>query len=341
MADDARLSPDATLAAIEQYFGKPVQKLTAPGGRGRTSFRAYFRDGSTLIVSQRQTRNQHDIESHSLETLSPRTDAVPGFLGSTDKLLFQADVGQQRLNHVIHSCPADQRPALARQAVAALLDIHRAANQAGLAATLPRKLEPARNLNTLVKVVRDLSTGLSTDTSSFHRRALHPWFHDQPTQFIKWDCRAGNAALDLNGTLRWFDFEAARVAHGPEDLAWLIADETWPLSLEQMLEIVRDELQPENAADPTAYMAYLEQFTALHALRRIQIIIREANKHGWMPRRKYLKYDMVGVDPRLGRRLSAMGDTLAARHDALQPLRPLFRATDRLFQMALDEGKSE
>ena len=47
------------------------------------------------------------------------------------------------------------------------------------------------------------------------------------THFVKWDCRAGNAAIGPDGCLRWFDFEYSGLRHGAEDFAWLIADEVY------------------------------------------------------------------------------------------------------------------
>jgi hypothetical protein len=135
------LTPAQILDATAAFFGQPVLKLTAPGGKSRTSFRAYL-PGRTVIVSQRKQSAKSAVETHVLTALEGSTDRLPRLLGRSGGLTFQSDVGQRRLNWVIHTLVPDQRPALAAQAVDALFEIHRAADRVDLAATLPRPAVP-------------------------------------------------------------------------------------------------------------------------------------------------------------------------------------------------------
>ena len=130
------LTPQQILNATAAFFGQPVIKLTVPGGTSRTSFRTYFAD-HTVIVSQRKNAHKVAVERHVLAALSSLTDKVPQLLGTANGLTFQGDMGQDRLNWLIHTLPPDQRPALATQAVEAIFDIHLAAKRADLAATMP------------------------------------------------------------------------------------------------------------------------------------------------------------------------------------------------------------
>ncbi|MGV8986756.1 MAG: phosphotransferase [Cypionkella sp.] len=332
MAQPDLLTPQQISDAVAGYFGQPVVKLTAPGGQSRTSFRAYLAD-RTIIVSQRHDASQAQTEHRVLMALQTETDHVPRLLGRQGTLLFQSDVGANRLNGVIHTLPADHRNALAAQAVEALFAIHRAAHRAGLGPGLPTEGVGPTPDDDLIGVADRAATQLGQRDLGFDPTRLSPWFAASPTRFVKWDCRAGNAALDTAGTLRWFDFEDARLGHGPEDFAWLIADETWPLSAQVMLHLVRTRLSPEDTASPDAFMTYLQEFATLHAIRRIRLIFAEARRlDGWLDQGSILKYDRVGVNPHMAERLSQRGAALARCNPSTVPLVPLFAALSEVFR---------
>jgi hypothetical protein len=325
MQDHGPLTPQQILDATASHFGQAVLKLTAPGGRSRTSFRAYFAD-RTVIVSQRKDAARVAVERQVLAALAGLTDRVPQLLGTSGGLTFQSDVGQDRLNWRIHTLPADQRLALAAQAVQAILDIHLAAKRTDLAATLrPRPPDD------LLLAPQRLAAQLRYTGPNLDPGRLSPQFHTPPTQFVKWDCRAGNAALDPSGHLRWFDFEDARLAHGPEDLAFLIADETWPLDMTLMLDMVETRLTPDITTTPQAFMTYLAEYTTLHAIRRLRLIFSEVRRKGWSNRSHILKFDHVGTNPHMGERLSRAAGDLSLRTPSTAPLKPLFDQVTEVF----------
>lgn len=325
------LGPLEIARATADFFAEPVLQVTAPGGRTRTSFRVVLQSRS-IIVTQRRDPAITNLECHVLQAFDGHCDAVPRFLGRVGTLMFQSDAGAERLNRKINSLPPEQRPALARQAVQAIFDMHRSARSLNLAQGLPSRGIMSYPDDDLIGMVQDAAQSLATPIPGFDPATLDPAFRAEPRHFVKWDCRAGNAALDHTGTLRWFDFEETRRAQGPEDFAWLIADESWPLQVAQTTEIVRSLVTPDDCADAVAFMTYLEQFSALHALRRIRLILHQARRAGaWRDRVSILKYDMVGVNPVMGERLARSGLDLCARHAALRPLMPLFARTADMF----------
>ena len=332
MKQTALLSPNEIAQATAAYFGQPVQKMTAPGGKSRTSFRVYFAD-RTVIVSQRPHTEQVALEMRILKELGQVTDCVPRFLGNTGSLFFQSDAGTDRLNRVIHMTEPDQRPGIAAKAVEALLEIQRAARRIGLEAGLPAaSIDPYQD-DDLLRTVRRAADQLDCSIKGFDPARLSPLFRQPPARFVKWDCRAGNSAVDATGKLRWFDFEDARLGHGPEDLAWLIADEAWPVDMEDMFKIVQERLTAEDGADPAALMEYLEQFVTLHAIRRIRLIFSQARRRGWLDRVSILKYDWVGVNPHMGERLCVMAAAVSQRHPATMPLLAIFNRSADAFRM--------
>ncbi len=325
------LTPAQILEATAAHFAAPVIKLTAPGGRSRTSFRAYFAD-RTIIVSQRKDTDQAQVERRVLTALDGVTDRVPRHLGSRGSLLFQSDVGPDRLNWLIHTLPPEQRPALAAQAIDALFEIHLAAAHAGLNHGLPTASIRAYPDDDIVRAAQRLAVQMRHTGPALDPASLSPLFRARPIRFVKWDCRAGNAGVDPSGRLRWFDFEDARLAQGPEDFAWLIADETWPVDMAQMLDMVAARLSPDITDAPLAYMTYLEEFTTLHAARRIRLIFSEAKRRGWSDRATILKLDHVGANPHMGERLCVAATALALRNRSTAPLAPVMELAAEVFR---------
>ncbi len=324
--------PKQVLAEVEAYFGEDVIKLTAPGGRLRGSLRAYLKDRS-IIVTCREDPERNDHETGILQQLSKYCDDVPVILGRTGPLIFQSDVGKNRLNRAIHATrdPAEKEE-LAGKAVQGLLNIQRAAEKTNLRDSLPHLGETRSWVKHFVTVASRFAHDMRLDDPGIDVSALGEAMMQPPARFVKWDARCGNAALDETGQMRWFDLEYSGMRHGAEDLAWLIADESWPLDGEMMTALIQDILTEEDTDNVEEYMEYLEQYSALHAIQRLRLIVQTARRRGWVGRIEAIKYDKVGADPRMAESLAERGAYFAGRHANTAPLVDLFESTAQAFR---------
>ncbi len=156
---------------------------------------------------------------------------------------------------------------------------------------------------------------------------------DRPArQFVKWDCRSGNAALDAADKLRWFDFEYSGLRHGAEDFAWLIGDEAWPLAPEMMLAVMVDGYDTATCEALDSYLDYLSVYTTLHCVQRFKLIVKEANKRGWLTKAKVRKYDDAGVHPEFAAQICRVGAFFAERNPLTAPLVRNFEAAEQGFR---------
>ncbi len=331
MSKDRFLSHAEIARATAAHFGQTLVRLTAPGGRSRTSLRAYFAD-RTVIVSQRRNTDQARTEAAVLQELDGAEDHAPRFLGRSGTLFFQSDVGPNRLNWAIHATRVEDRPALAAQAVDAIFALHRAARCRDMAPILPTGGLLSYPDDDLIAMVPEFATQMKQPVPDFDPARLSPLFTAPPRHFVKWDCRAGNAALGDDGRVRWFDFEESRLAQGPEDFAWLIADETWPVEADLMLDLIAAGLSRDAHPDPVAFMTFLTEFTTLHAARRVRLIFHAAKNGGWQDRVTILKTDRVGTNPHMGERLCLRAAGLARKSPATLPLVPLFDIAASVFR---------
>lgn len=303
----------------EARFGRPVQNVTAPGGGGRSSFRLHFHEGSVIATFRSDPRRTR-LEAYVLRRLSERCDDVPECLGTVGDVMFQSDVGRRRLSKVITHVDPPRRNELAARAVAGLFRIQSAARQAKLAEVVPRLgTDPAwvASLVNAVDALEPFSHGIS---DRFDRAAACEVLGAPGSQFVKWDCRAGNAALTKDGRLRWFDFEFSGLRHGAEDFAWLIGDEAWPVAPDKMIDLVIDAFDPGCGQDIAEWLEYLSVYLTFHCAVRLRLILQEARLRGWLSKARVLEFDDAGVHPDFTAQLCRVGRYFAAQTRLTAPL---------------------
>ncbi len=338
MNDDIHpLQTDDLVALIEAFFGERVTQISRPGGPRRAVYRVWL-GNRTIIASYRRDAQAAELERLIQRRLAPLCDRVPTYLGNRDGFTFQSDAGADRLNLRINATRGAARLALARQAVQSLVEIQHAA----AATDLARRMQP---IDMTPEWCERFATGpirLANMTGmrvpEYDARAVQARITPDKLRFTKSDCRAGNGALDATDRLRWFDFELSGLRHGAEDLAWLAADEIWPVTMPEMHAIVAETVATNEPDDSGDYMDMFEVYTTLQISRRLRLILAEARSGGWVPQTRSVKYDYVGADPKLGARLADKGAWLAARNPMTAPWVPVFEHTAGVFRAVQRAG---
>ncbi|WP_146585928.1 hypothetical protein [Puniceibacterium confluentis] len=338
-SSESRLSRIVT--AAESHFGKPVVKTSAPGGDGRSSFRIHFKDQSVIATLRPNFRRTH-LEAHALEQISAHCDDVPRMLGVVGEILFQSDVGRKRLNVEIARVEGSERQHMAENAVAGIFRFQNAARATDLHTFLPNlgsNGEWYENFINAATALQPYGPGVGKD---FDGQAVYERLAVPMTQFIKWDCRSGNAAIGADGKLRWFDFEYCGVRHGAEDIAWLIGDEAWPLEPDAMVDVVIDAFDPSCGHSLEEYFRYLSTYVTLHCIQRFKLILKEEAKRGWLNKDRVRKYDDAGVHPEFAAHICKVGAYFAAQDKLTLPLRDAFEAAMVNFQyVTVQEARRE
>ncbi|MCR9127054.1 MAG: hypothetical protein NXH82_13135 [Rhodobacteraceae bacterium] len=296
----------------EAHFGQPVDRVTAPGGEGRSSFRLHFADRDVIATLRPNFRRTH-LEAHVLRELAVYSGDLPECLGVVGEIMFQSDVGKRRLNQEIVRQEGSDRMALASEAVAAIFRIQNAARRTDLHDFLPHLGSNVEWMENFVNAVDALQPYAMGIPNTFDRIATAEFLADTGRQFVKWDCRSGNAALDDGGRLRWFDFEYCGLRHGSEDLAWLIGDEAWPIAPDAMVDVIIDAYDPDTGHALPQYLEYLSVYLTFHAVQRFKLIVKEVQKRGWQSKARVRKYDDAGVHPEFAAHICAVGAYFAAQ----------------------------
>jgi len=303
----------------QKHFGRPVVGYDAPGGEDRGSFRLYF-DDTSIIATTRKDRWKIELESQVLSRMSLFSTDCPEFLGVCDSILFQSDLGDRRLSQEILKVEGDQRSHLAQEAVSSIFRLQSAARKASLQDAIPQgMLGPAwikKHVDSL-DVFRHLD---NWNSRLLERNRLCEMLTHSNPQFVRGDCRSGNAIIRPQDTVAWFDFEDAHTGHGAEDIAYLIGDEVWPLPPEEMEEIVKDGVALESAQALDSYLNYLAIFLTFRCIQRLQLILRVVGKAGWQPLSGIYQRDRLGVNPECVKHICEVGAYYAARHSETVPI---------------------
>jgi hypothetical protein len=337
MADKPeKLKPAAVAEISAQIFAAPVERVTAPGGKSRESLRVHFAN-RTIVATQRSYPGRMRLEVEVLKRLTAQGAPVPKFLNGNEKIFFQQDVGARRLSGEMMAANDAGKLDIAARAFESLIEIREAGERARLAEIVPA-------LGTEEKWVKGF-LGTSARTAkkfdiappAVDFDALTEKLHVPATTFIKWDARPGNASIGAKGQVFWFDWEHCGKRQGMEDFAWMAGDEFWPVDCESSVEILKDVL-PKDRAETD--MDYLVHFITFHIIQRITNIHRRFIKAGWVDAEKAMKYDKIGVDPVLGKRLCRHGAGWADRASLTRPMIKWFEDCSQAFDVMEKPEKS-
>jgi hypothetical protein len=315
------------VVAAEDHFGVKVKDVAAPGGEGRASLLLTLDDREVFATLRPNFRRTH-LEAFVLTELGKHCDDLPQCLGVEGEIMFQSSVGDRRLNIEIAKVGQSKRQALAEEAVAGIFRIHSAARQTKLHEMLPHlgtAPEWMENFVGAVKFFKEMPGGISSD---FDAAAVSERLSGHAGQFVKWDCRSGNAAIDGNDKLRWFDFEYCGMRHGAEDFAWLIGDEAWPLRPDTMVDVMIDAFDPACGHEIDDYLEYLSVYLTFHVIQRIKLITKESQKRGWLSKTRIRKYDDAGVHPEFAAQACAVGAYFSAQSPLTEALTRNFLAAE-------------
>lgn len=311
------------VALAEELFGATVAQITAPGGRTRASLRVDLGD-RTVIATWRPRKQRREMEILLLKELHAAGAGVPEYLGGRGEMLFQSDAGSRRLTAELGRAETAHRQRIATRAFESLWSMKQAAHECGLLQKLPTLGLSKPWMDGFAAGPRRLSAQLDVAPPDVDADALAQSLACLPTTFLKWDARPGNAAVQPDGSVVWFDWEHAGRRQGTEDFAFLMGDEFWPLSAQDSVEIF-DRTAPSRHRGKSAFLI---RFTVLHVVHRLRLIATQKARHGWAEADTALRYDKIGTAPECVSRLCALGRDYALLDPRTAALAAWFGAVD-------------
>ncbi len=311
-----KLKPANVAKICEQIFAMPVVKVTAPGGKTRESLRVHF-ENRTIVATQRAYAGRMRLEVEVLKRLTEQDAPVPKFLGGSEQIFFQQDVGSRRLSGELLNGTGEVRKQIAARAFESLVRIREAGERSNLADIVPALGADEKWVKGFVGTSVATSEKYKIAPPALDFQALVDRLHVPATTFVKWDARPGNASIGALGHVFWFDWEHCGKRQGMEDFAWLAGDEFWPVDTDDVVDILTEILPSDRGAND---LDYLGLFITFHIVQRLTIIHRRFTKAGWVDAAKAMRYDKIGVDPELAKRLCRHGAGWADRSALTRPM---------------------
>lgn len=299
MGDPRRPKPEIFAQAAAEVFGTAVERVTAPGGSSRESVRIHMAD-RTVIATWRPNPVRRQNEATVLTRLSFARAPVPKLLGEHGEFLFQQDLGGRRLTTAL-ATPGIAEDA-AENAFRSILKLQRAAVRSDLVSDVPVLGAGDNWVDKMLAAPIRLARREGLPPPVIDPEALKPLVRTKGRIFVKWDARPGNACLDDDGAVHWFDWERCGRREGFEDFAWLMGDEFWTFGPRESLTIL-GRVFPKGIDEVNVIR--IAAFTALHGAQRLALLRRHIRGHGEIPQDVARRYDKLGANRDQVERLAA------------------------------------
>lgn len=311
------------------YFSCGLKKIEHPGGNERTSIRLVLHDERTVICSYRRSVQRTACEVYVLQKLHQQNAPIPKLLAFNGELLWQEDLGKKRLSTALQSATPRQLERLLSKSLDALIQSHHASERVGLDHA-PSILHLGTEHDWLIGLLdRPAIIGdfLGVKAPRPELEALYKLLSTVHKRHIKWDARPGNAMINNDGHVVWFDWEHAGIRNRLDDLIWFLGDETIPELPEVEARILNrytakfaDGFSQEDAR------LYIASYGVFHICVRLAIILQDKldYKTPWKQTSQCIDEDRMGYSWELTQRLCRRGARWASRSPLTQTLAPWF-----------------
>lgn len=310
----------AIIAICRELLGEAPDRIDFPGGSNRKTAIAHFATAA-YAVSRRRSAERAALEAGVLTQLFHLGAPVPRLVASKGPWTIQEYLSGVRLSQSLDTAGWPDQAQLLASAVHTLARIHEAGRRAGLAERVAVIGGRREWLQTFVATPRHVGGLIGIPSPELDEASLIDHLSVKTPAFIKWDARPGNAIVQKNGAIAWFDWEHCGCRAPLDDLAWLLGDE-WAPDDEGLEAELLHAVLPDFSAGRSAGEArdYLMAFGTLHMCIRLSLVLSNKGGGDWWDRERCLAGDKVGVTAPEAKRLCAR----ARRWSQASPLtRPL------------------
>ncbi|WP_104019680.1 phosphotransferase [Roseovarius nitratireducens] len=280
------------VSAVQTHTDRPILDMTILGGSPVKAVRVHFSD-ETIIAVRRNSDFGGSKEYELLTALADSDGLVPKIFARHGDIVLQSDAGDTRLSKAILTAGPKRREALTHRTFESLWNLKVAVNRCEFAKTVrPVGTRPAW-LKMFVQRPDVVSKQLGLRPPKLAVEPLIASLSAKPRTFVHWDARLGNAMLNEDDQIVWFDWERYGNRAGVEDFAYIFADEFFPLPAAKALQIFDKTCPPE----AQRFRGLLIRFTALRAVRRLSVIRNQWNKRGPEEMGMLIEHDRHGYSP--------------------------------------------
>jgi len=312
--------------ATETILGHKVTSVEYPGGKSRESYRMLFDDADSIIATRRDDLDRARIEVQTLRALNKHNARVPLLLGTNHShILLQQEIRGSRLSQMLKTADETQCKQLLSSALSALAHVQKSATEENLESVVDALGDEEDWLVGLVERPEIIGDYLEEPAPELDFASLVRRLSIVEARFIKWDARPGNALVNEDSEVFWFDWEHAGKRNRMDDVAWILGDEfvpDYPDVEKSLIQTFVPEFAGPMAVDDAR--EYLMAYGTFHLVVRLGLILKYMDGEWWD-----LDYcidgDKVGVTLVCAQRLCKRGARWAAQCELTSKLAPWFQ----------------
>ncbi len=283
-SDDYEIMLQSYSHICEQLLDQKAISLDFPGGTERASFRLMLENGKSVIATRRADASRSYYESLVMRRLENCHAPTPKHYAYNGLVMIQEELQGTRLADVLRDCVSEEQYSfLMEQALSSLLEIHHIAAKEGLAHAVPvLGCEPDWLIG-LIDRTALIGNHINIPCPTVPVKQLFNCLSLLKPSFVKWDSRPGNAMLDSDNKIKWFDWEHCCARNPMDDMAWLLCDDAVP-NYEAAEDKLIDKFLVEFADGRNLEDArtYLEVFGVHHACVRLGRLLDAKDTDSWV-----------------------------------------------------------
>lgn len=326
----ARYRKEALIRATNSLLNTTVTGVEYPGGKSRESYRMLLDGGESVIATRRSNLDRARLEVRILKALNAHSAPAPRLLGTNhSRILIQEEIKGERLSLALRDADETTCHELMRATLRSLAAVHRAATTENLEAVVTALGDQDDWIQGLLERPYILGKKLGVRAPKLDTNALVRRLRIVEPQFIKWDSRPGNALVNPDGEVRWFDWEHAGKRNRMDDVAWILGDEFIPDFPDVEKELL-DTLEPEFAGPmiDTDARDYLMAYGTFHMIIRLGLILKHMDGK-WWDLDYCIDKDKIGVTLLCAQRLCFRGARWSSQCALTEELTPWFEKVSR------------
>ncbi len=314
---EPRVNDEEISTVCRQILGAEPTGITYPGGRDRKTVIADIGDRE-IVATKRSSLSRAKLEARVLQVLGDGPH-VPKLLGQKGNFVLQSRLIGQRLSEALELSNVETRKELLISAGMSLIELQVKANDSDLLSEAPKIGDRKGWHLDFAKSPDRLAEQISASPPVYEPDLLASIIAVRLPSFVKWDSRPGNALVDAQGSVGWFDWEHCGVGSAEDDLVWMLADEWSPNVPEAEFELLK-RMASIHDEDFETLVSRFHTKAVLHSIIRLGLILRRKGDGPWWNAESSLKNDRVGVSPAHVKRVITRAGRWAGAHPHLRGL---------------------
>ena len=310
----------------EKLLGSPAKMTHLPGGKSRKVVAVTLKNGQSAIATMRSRSFRAEREYKVLKALYAKDAAVPKALAyNRHRILVQEALSGVRLTQALNNASSKQVEALLTSALQSLSKCQQNGSMLGFDRTLPILGGSNTWIRKFIQRPEVIGEYLGRKPPKLDHEAIIRQLKIKRPRFIKWDARPGNAMVNENGQVFWFDWEHCGARNRLDDMAWLMFDEYTPDIPEVESKLIAHLLSDfADQKDLQQAKEYLAAYGVFHSVVRLGLILRWKKDKDWWDFNYCLDGEKVGVTLECATRLCKRASRWASYSPTTIALGPWF-----------------